>query len=80
VLRNARQVIAIELLLAAQALDFRAPLEAGAGSRAAHAAVRAIVPHLDEDRFLHDDLRAALDLVIGGRVEAAVESTVGALS
>jgi histidine ammonia-lyase len=78
-LRNVRQVLAIELLLAAQALDLRRPLTSGAGSRAAHAAVRARVPHLDADRFLHADLAAALDLVTEGTVLAAVEAAIGRL-
>src|SRR5581483_4444178 len=73
VLGHGRQVLGIELLLAAQALDLRAPLAGGAGTRAAHATVRARIPHLDEDRLLGDDLAAALHLVEEGAVEAAVE-------
>jgi histidine ammonia-lyase len=80
VVANVRQVLAIELLLAAQALDLRAPLSPGAGSRAAHAAVRASIPHLDEDRLLHDDLAAALALVMSGNVQSAVESAIGRLA
>ncbi len=79
VLANAMQVLAIELLLAAQALDLRRPLAPGLGSRAAHAAVRARVPHLEADRLLRADLVAALELVRDGRVQAAVESAIGAL-
>jgi hypothetical protein len=37
------------------------------------------VPHLDQDRFLHADLAAALSLVDQGAVEAAVESAIGRL-
>ncbi len=77
---NLRQVLAIELVLAAQALDLRAPLAPGIGSRAAHVAVRAAVPHLDADRFLSGDLAAALAAVEAGAVEAAVESAIGALA
>ena len=79
VLAHVRQVLAIECLLAAQALDLRQPLTPGVGSRAAHAAVRARIPHLDTDRFLHDDLAAALGLVEAGAVLAAVESALGRL-
>jgi histidine ammonia-lyase len=79
VLANLRQVLAIELLLAAQALDLRLPLRPGKGSRAAHAGIRARVPHLDADRLLHDDLATALTLVADGSVQAAVESAIGAL-
>jgi len=80
VTRNLRQVLAIELVLAAQALDLRAPLTPGAGSRAAHAALRAAVPRLDADRFLSSDLAAALATVEGGAVEAAVASAIGDLA
>ena len=74
---NVRQVIAIELLLAAQALDFRAPLAPGRGSAAARAALRRHVPRLDADRYLQADLDAAL--VACPDVLAAVERAVGPL-
>ena len=77
---HVRQVLAIELLLGAQALDLRQPLAPGVGSRAAHAAVRARIPHLDTDRFLHDDLAAALALVEAGEVVVAVERAIGRLA
>ncbi|MBI1845840.1 MAG: histidine ammonia-lyase [Candidatus Rokubacteria bacterium] len=77
---HARQVVAIELLLAAQALDFRAPLAPGRGSAAARAAVRARIPRLDADRWLKSDLDAALALVDDGSVLAAVEHAVGPIS
>jgi histidine ammonia-lyase len=75
----ARQVLAIELLLAAQALDFRAPLRPGRGSAAAHAAVRQRLPALAGDRYLQHDLATALALCEDGSVMAAVQSTIGAL-
>jgi histidine ammonia-lyase len=75
----ARHVLAIELLLAAQALDFRAPLTPGQGSAAAHAAVRRRIPPLDGDRYLKGDLDAALGLCEDGSVLTAVESVIGAL-
>jgi histidine ammonia-lyase len=77
---HVHQVLAIELLLAAQALDARAPLEPGPGSRAARAAVRQRIPPLDEDRYLKADLDAALGLVEEGRVLAAVEDAIGPLA
>jgi histidine ammonia-lyase len=75
-----RQVLAIELLLAAQALDLRAPLVPGRGSRAARGAVRARVPALADDRYLKADLDAALALVEEGSVLAAAERAVGPLA
>lgn len=76
---NVRQVLGIELCLAAQALDCRRPLEPGVGTRAAHAAVRQRIPPLDGDRYLKGDLDAALGLVQDGSVLAAVEAAIGRL-
>ena len=79
-LANARQILAIELLLAAQALDFRVPLTPGRGSAAAHRAVRARIPALTGDRYLKADIDAALAAVTVGSVLAAVEAAVGPLA
>jgi histidine ammonia-lyase len=76
---HVRQVLAIELLLAAQALDARAPLTPGQGSAAAREAVRRRIPALDEDRYLKGDLDAALALAEEGAVLAAVEAAIGPL-
>jgi histidine ammonia-lyase len=76
----ARQVVAIELLLAAQALDFRAPLTPGRGTAAARDAVRRRIAPLRADRYLKGDLDLALTLVQDGSVLAAAESAVGALA
>jgi histidine ammonia-lyase len=75
----ARQVLAIEVLLAAQALDFRAPLTPGRGSAAARDAVRSRVPRLDADRYLKADLDAALALCEADTIVAAVERVIGPL-
>jgi len=55
VLENVFTVISIELFCGAQALDFQ-PLKAGAGVQAAHQAIRAFVPTLDEDRYFKPEL------------------------
>jgi histidine ammonia-lyase len=75
----ARQVLAIEALLAAQALDFRAPLAPGRGSAAARDAVRTRVPRLDADRYLKADLDAALALCEADTIVASVERVIGPL-
>jgi histidine ammonia-lyase len=72
VLRNARSVVAIEALCAAQAIDFKAPLRPGAGSAAAHKAIRAAVPKLDRDRILSDDIAAMERLLVAGALRDAV--------
>ncbi len=79
VAENAERVLALELLAAAQALDFRRPLRSGRGVEAAHAAVRARVPFREADALFTEDIAACTDLVrLGGLVEA-VEAEVGTL-
>jgi len=70
VVRNAERVIALELLCAAQALDYRLAAGAapGAGVEAAHALVRGVAAHLDDDRESGADIAAALELVRDGRL------------
>ena len=80
ILRHAQQVIGIELLCAAQALDFRRPLQPAPGTQRAYDAVRAIVPRLTADRVLAPDLAAALGLVQQRTVIRAAEATLGALA
>ena len=73
VVEHARHVLAIELLVAAQALDFRAPLKAGRGVTAAHALIRTRVPTMERDRELHRDINAVAALVASGELLAAVQ-------
>jgi histidine ammonia-lyase len=63
VLRNLENILAIELMCGAQAIDFRAPLTPGRGVRTAHERVRAIVPRLEEDRVLSADISALMSAV-----------------
>lgn len=59
----AELVTAIELLTAAQALDYRAPLAPGRGVKEAHKIVRGVVQPLTEDRSMARDIenvRAAI--------------------
>jgi histidine ammonia-lyase len=67
VLRNAEHVVAIELLCAAEGVEYRHPLRAGAGVEEAVALVRALVPPLQRDRPLHPDIAALAEAVHDGR-------------
>jgi len=73
------RVLAIELLTAARALDFRAPLAPAAGTGAAHALVRTKVDPAGPDRWLSPEIEAAHELVASGEVVSAVESAIGEL-
>ncbi len=68
----AYRVIAIELLLAAQGLDFRAPLKPGKGVAEAHAAVRGVVPTLREDRPPAPDIEALATALRAGLLDELV--------
>ena len=69
---NATAVIGIELLAAAQACDFHAPLASSPPLDAVRAVLRASVPSLDEDRYFHPDMEEANALVRSGALIAAV--------
>jgi histidine ammonia-lyase len=73
-------VLAIELLCAAQALDYRRPLRASRGVEAARRTTRRRIARLEDDRVLTDDIERARELVLGDRLREAVEREVGALS
>jgi histidine ammonia-lyase len=79
VLANAERVLAIELLAGAQAVEFLAPLEPGAGAGAARDAVRVLSPRLADDRPLASDIEAVAGALRDGGLVAAVETEVGEL-
>lgn len=80
ILDNATWVLAIELLNAAEALDFHQPLHPGPGVRAARDAVRRVVPPLEDDRMLTPDLEAVKRIMHDGSLRTAVEAAVGSLA
>ncbi len=59
-----RDVLAIELLEAAQGLEFRRPARTSPALERAHATLRAEVAPLDADRYLHPDIVAAARIVM----------------
>lgn len=77
VIRNVQHVLGIELLCAAQGVDYRAPLKPGRGVARAHAQVRRLVPPLERDRVLAPDIGRLADAIAAGlfapRVAAEVE-------
>jgi histidine ammonia-lyase len=70
----ARTCLAVEVLVAAQALDYRRPLRAGRGVAAAHARVREVVPSMEEDREIHRDIEAVSALIDSGALLAAAHA------
>jgi histidine ammonia-lyase len=80
VVANVLQSLAIEIMTAAAGIDQRAPLTPSKGVASAHAAVRAKVAPLTEDRPLYGDIAAVASLVSDGSLVRAAESRVGGLS
>ena len=73
---NSCGIIAIELLAAAQGIDFRRPLKSSAVLETELAAIRERVPHYDKDRFFAPDIAAARALVDSGRYRATVDGHI----
>ncbi len=79
VLHNVEHVLAIELLTAAQALDYRKPLRPGRGVQIAHEAVRERIPHREEDYVFQDDIATCREMVKRGELSRAIVGNLGAL-
>jgi len=69
--RNAAGIIAVELIAAAQGVDYHAPLKTSEKLQAIHAKVRAISPRLESDRYWADEMAALQAAVLAGEVSAA---------
>ena len=63
VVQNLEKILAIELLCAAQALDFRKPLKPGPTLQACHEQIRKTITHATEDRIFSEDIDKALTLI-----------------
>ncbi|HZG10181.1 MAG TPA: histidine ammonia-lyase [Allosphingosinicella sp.] len=70
---NAAGVIGVELLAAAQGLDFHTPLKSSPAIEAARSEIRRNVPHYDADRYLADELEWAKTIVLMGGLSEQVE-------
>ena len=66
--RNAAGVIAIELIAAAQGVDYHAPVRTSPKLQAVHATVRSLSPHLETDRYWADEMAALQRAVLAGEI------------
>lgn len=71
------RVLAIELLCAAQALDFRRDVGFGRGTQAAYDEFRSVMHAVEEDRAMAPDIEVALEFLRSGDLLARVEDSVG---
>ena len=64
--RNLYSIIGVELMCAAQGIEFRAPLKTSPKLAEAMAVIRDQVPTIEQDRYLADDIAKAAALVADG--------------
>jgi histidine ammonia-lyase len=64
--RNLSTIIGVELMCAAQGIEFRAPLKTSPSLAKAVKEIRAVIPTLKEDRYQADDIARASELVSKG--------------
>ncbi len=79
IVANTEEVIAIELLCAAQGIDLFTNVKAGDGILAAYEVIRSKVDYMKEDRILSTDIAKVKSLLEGGSIVKAVEDKVGKL-
>jgi histidine ammonia-lyase len=78
-LGNLRRILAVELVVAARAVDLRAPLQPGPAAAAVIAELRQSVPGPGPDRWLSPELEEADRLIASGRIAAAARQVVALL-
>jgi histidine ammonia-lyase len=76
---NTAVIVGIELLAAAQGIEFHRPLTSSAHLEHVHALLRARVPSFEEDRFFAPDIEAARRMVIDGDLSAACKELFAVL-
>jgi histidine ammonia-lyase len=68
VVENTRNVLAIEAMAVAQALDFLAPLKTSRRGHTAYAAIREVCPSIEKDRIMYTDLERVADTISSGKI------------
>ena len=63
IIDNLEKIIAIELLCATQAFDFRRPLKSSQILEACYKVVREKIPHITEDTILSDYIELAIEII-----------------
>jgi histidine ammonia-lyase len=77
--QNTAVIVGIELLAAAQGIDFHRPLKSSPHLEHVHAQLRNKVPFFDADRFFAPDIEAARLMVVDGELSASCQGLFGAL-
>ncbi|MCA0386384.1 MAG: histidine ammonia-lyase [Firmicutes bacterium] len=80
ILFNAQNVIAIELLCAAQAIDFGDAAGLGVGTRKAYDIIRSEVAKIQEDRVMNVDFEKIYGIIKSNQIITEVEKALGELA
>jgi histidine ammonia-lyase len=72
IVENTRNVLAIEAMAVAQAIDFLAPLKTSKRGQAAHAAIRSVCPTMEKDRVMYKDFARIAELIASGKIAEVV--------
>ncbi|TXN37230.1 histidine ammonia-lyase [Flagellimonas hymeniacidonis] len=78
IIENVEKILAIELLTAAQAFEFRKPLKSGVVLDEIHKFIRTKVPFADSDRVFANDIEKGIETIQKGEIIALVEQTMAA--
>jgi histidine ammonia-lyase len=68
IVQNTRNVLSIEAMAAAQALEFLAPLQSSKLLQMAQAAIRAVSPAVDKDRVIYQDFAKIAQVIADGKL------------
>jgi histidine ammonia-lyase len=79
VVKNTEQVVAIELLCSAQAMDLFTNIKPGEGTLVVYKVIRDAIPPLEKDRILSKDIETMMHLMRSGKIIEEVENVVGTL-
>ena len=67
------KILAIELLCASQAIDFRRPLKSSKTLEACYKYVREKIPHITEDTILSDYINLAIEIIKSNKLLIIVQ-------
>jgi len=76
IINNVEKILAIELLTAAQAFEFRKPLKSGILLDRVHQHLRTKVPFAEKDRVFADDIEVALTMIQSGEIPNLIDQTL----
>jgi histidine ammonia-lyase len=79
IVKNAENIVAMELLSASQALDLLKPLEPAGAVAPAHALIRTQVPFAREDRVFANDIESIKTMIRNDQLLSCIHGTVGTL-